>query len=81
VRLFLERRSVDDEASNGFDLITPYGEVRFVTYFLLLDAEADGADRAKVARIVPHRDPAADQAPPGKPSRSHAPDDEAGLSP
>jgi len=53
---------VDDEAPNGFDLITPYDEVHFVTYLRLLDAEADGADWAEVARIVLHRDPTADQA-------------------
>jgi Uncharacterized conserved protein (DUF2285) len=53
---------VDDEAPTGFDLITPYDEVHFVTYLRLLDAEADGADWAEVARIVLHRDPTADQA-------------------
>jgi hypothetical protein len=51
---------VDDEAPNGFDLITPYDEAHFVTYLRLLDAEVDGADWTEVAQIVLHRDPAAD---------------------
>ncbi len=53
---------VDDEAPTGFDMITPYDEAHFITYLRLLDAEADGADWAEVARIVLHRDPAADAA-------------------
>ncbi|NTG28754.1 DUF2285 domain-containing protein [Agrobacterium rhizogenes] len=52
---------VDDEAPTSFDLITPYDEVHYVTYLRLLDAEKDGADWAEVARIVLHRDPAADE--------------------
>ncbi len=38
--------------------ITTYDEVHFITYLRLLDAEADLADWAEVARIVLHRDPA-----------------------
>ena len=53
---------VDDEAPTGFDLITPYDEVHFVTYLRLLDADADGADWTEVARIVLHRDPTTDAA-------------------
>jgi len=52
---------VDDEAPTGFDLITPYDEVHYVTYLRLLDAEKDGADWTEVARIVLHRDPATDE--------------------
>jgi hypothetical protein len=50
---------VDDEAPDGPD-ITIYDEVHFVTYLRLLDAERDSADWAEVARIVLHRDPAAE---------------------
>ena len=53
---------VEDEAPTRFDLITPYDEVHYVTYLRLLDAESDGADWTEVARIVLHRDPAADAA-------------------
>ncbi|KUM25205.1 hypothetical protein AU467_04285 [Mesorhizobium loti] len=52
---------VDDEAPTGFDLITPYDEVHYVTYLRLLDGEKDGADWTEVARIVLHRDPATDE--------------------
>jgi hypothetical protein len=52
---------VDDEAPSGPD-ITLYDEAHFVTYLRLLDAEADGADWREVARIVLHRDPAAEEA-------------------
>jgi len=41
--------------------VTLYDEAHFVTYLRLLDAEADGADWADVARIVLHRDPLADR--------------------
>lgn len=51
---------VDDEAPNG-DAITAYDEQHFVTYLRLLDAKAEGADWQEVARIVLHRDPAADE--------------------
>ncbi|MFC5584863.1 DNA -binding domain-containing protein [Nitratireductor kimnyeongensis] len=47
---------VDDEAPTG-DGITPYDERHYVTYLRLLDAKAEGADWAEVARIVLHRDP------------------------
>ncbi|MFG1277171.1 DUF2285 domain-containing protein [Xanthobacter autotrophicus] len=40
--------------------ITTYDEAHFVTYMRLLDAEADKADWTEVARIVLHRDPAAE---------------------
>lgn len=51
---------VDDDAPNDLD-ITPYDEAHFVTYLRLLDAEAEGAHWAEVARIVLHRDPIADE--------------------
>lgn len=51
--------AVADTAPSG-DAITSYDEQHFVTYMRLLDAEADGADWAEVARIVLHRDPASD---------------------
>jgi T6SS, Transcription factor, DNA binding domain len=52
---------VDDQAPTGPD-ITVYDEEHFVTYLRLLDAQADGADWTEVARIVLHRDPAAEEA-------------------
>jgi len=52
---------VEDEAPGGLD-ITPYDEQHFVTYLRLLDASRDGADWQEVARIVLHRDPAAEEA-------------------
>ena len=52
---------VDDVAPTGND-ITPYDEQHYVTYLRLLDAKAEGADWQEVARIVLHRDPAADEA-------------------
>ena len=42
------------------DAITPYDEDRFITYPRPLDAEAEGADRREVARIVLDRDPDAE---------------------
>jgi hypothetical protein len=42
------------------DRITPYDEQHFVTYLRLLDAEDEGADWREVARIVLHRNPAAE---------------------
>ena len=51
---------VDDHAPTGPD-ITVYDEEHFVTYLRLLDAQADGADWTEVARIVLHRDPAAEE--------------------
>ncbi len=51
---------VDDEAPFASDL-TGYDEDHLVTYLRLLDAEAAGADWTEVARIVLHRDPAADE--------------------
>ncbi len=53
--------NVDDEAPTGPD-ITTYDEEHFVTYLRLLDADKEGADWTEVARIVLHRDPAADPA-------------------
>ncbi|UZD69362.1 DUF2285 domain-containing protein [Brucella sp. JSBI001] len=52
---------VDDIAPFGTD-ITLYDERHFVTYLRLLDARAEGADWKEVARIVLHRDPAAEEA-------------------
>ena len=51
---------VDDEAPTG-DTITVYDERHHVTYWRLLDANAEGADWKEVARIVLHRDPAAEE--------------------
>ena len=51
---------VDDEAPAG-DAITAYDERHYVTYLRLLDAKAEGADWKEVARIVLHRDPAAEE--------------------
>ncbi|WP_062785575.1 DNA -binding domain-containing protein [Novosphingobium capsulatum] len=50
---------VDDLAPTASE-ITIYDEAHFVTYLRLLDAEAEGADWREVARIVLHRDPAAE---------------------
>ena len=47
------------------DSITPYDEQHFVTYLRLLDADDEGADWREVARIVLHRNPAAE------PDRTH----------
>lgn len=52
---------VNDEAPDGPD-ITAYDEAHFVTYLRLLDAETDGAEWTEAARIVLHRDPAAEEA-------------------
>ncbi|TGY88793.1 DUF2285 domain-containing protein [Marinicauda algicola] len=52
---------VEDEAPVCPD-ITAYDETHFVTYLRLLDAQAEGADWMEVARIVLHRDPAAEEA-------------------
>ncbi|WP_082905421.1 DNA -binding domain-containing protein [Bradyrhizobium centrolobii] len=38
-------------------VLTTYDEQHLVTYWRLLDAEADGADWKEVARIVLHIDP------------------------
>lgn len=40
--------------------ITPYDKQHFVTYLRLLDGKDEGADWREVARIVLHRDPAAE---------------------
>ncbi|GAN94632.1 hypothetical protein Gbth_076_024 [Gluconobacter thailandicus F149-1 = NBRC 100600] len=47
-----------DDLAPTMPEITTYDEVHFITYLRLLDAEADRADWAEVARIVLHRDPA-----------------------
>lgn len=47
---------VADEAPTT-SVLTGYDEEHLVTYLRLLDAEADGADWAEVARIVLHLDP------------------------
>jgi hypothetical protein len=52
---------VDDLAPVHPD-ITIYDEIHFITYLRLLDAEVDRADWTEVARIVLHRDPAAEEA-------------------
>ena len=51
---------VDDAPPTG-NAITVYDERHFVTYLRLLDAKAEGADWKEVARIVLHRDPAAEE--------------------
>jgi hypothetical protein len=38
-------------------VLTTYDEEHVITYLRLLDAEAEGADRREVARIVLHLDP------------------------
>jgi hypothetical protein len=45
-----------DEAPQA-DALTPYDMAHLVTYLRLLDAEAYGADRTEVARVVLHIDP------------------------
>jgi hypothetical protein len=50
---------VADDAPSA-DTITSYDEQHFVTYVRLLDADAESADWREVARIVLHRDPAAE---------------------
>ena len=47
---------VSDQAPDG-DALTDYDQEHFVTYLRLLDADAEGADWAEVARIVLHIDP------------------------
>jgi hypothetical protein len=47
---------VADRAPTGGDL-TSYDNEHLVTYLRLLDADAEGADWAEVARIVLHIDP------------------------
>ncbi|WP_086467028.1 DNA -binding domain-containing protein [Oceanibaculum nanhaiense] len=42
------------------DSVTRYDEQHFVTYLRLLDADDEGADWREVARIVLHRNPAAE---------------------
>ena len=57
---YMKKPAVDpdvaDVASNE-PVLTTYDEVHLVTYWRLLDAEADGADWKEVARIVLHIDP------------------------
>jgi hypothetical protein len=48
--------SVSDQAPDG-DIPTDYDHEHLVTYLRLLDADAEGADWAEVARIVLHIDP------------------------
>ena len=47
-------RAPDDKS------LTTYDEQHIITYLRLLDAEADGADWAEVARIVLHIDPSSE---------------------
>jgi hypothetical protein len=47
---------VDDRASDD-DFLTRYDQEHLVTYLRLLDADAEGADWAEVARVVLHIDP------------------------
>lgn len=48
---------VTDQAPEA-DVLTGYDQEHLVTYLRLLDAEAEEADWAEVARIVLHIDPA-----------------------
>jgi hypothetical protein len=52
---------VADSAPSA-DTLTPYDEEHLVVYLRLLDAEADGADWAEVARVVLHIDPSREPA-------------------
>jgi Uncharacterized conserved protein (DUF2285) len=52
---------VADEAPQR-NLLTPYDEEHLITYLRLLDAEADHANWAEVARIVLHIDPSREPA-------------------
>ena len=47
---------VDDQAPDD-DVLTRYDREHLLTYLRLLDADADGADWAEVARVVLHIDP------------------------
>jgi hypothetical protein len=47
---------VADQAPDS-DILTGYDHEHLVTYLRLLDADAEGADWAEVARIVLHIDP------------------------
>jgi Uncharacterized conserved protein (DUF2285) len=51
---------VDDIAPSG-PALTAYDEEHLATYLRMLDADAQGADWREVARVVLHRDPAADR--------------------
>ena len=55
---------VADQAPTA-DVLTAYDQNHAVIYLRLLDAEAEGADWAEVARIVLHIDPARE------PERAH----------
>jgi len=48
--------AVADQAPES-EVLTGYDQVHLVTYLRLLDADAEGADWAEVARIVLHIDP------------------------
>jgi hypothetical protein len=50
---------VADRAPTAGDL-TAYDHEHFVTYLRLLDADAEGADWAEIARIVLHIDPSSE---------------------
>ena len=52
---------VDDIAPTA-TILTGYDERHLVTYLRLLDADADGADWAEVAKTVLHIDPAKEPA-------------------
>jgi hypothetical protein len=47
---------VDDQAPDD-DVLTRYDHEHLLTYLRLLDADAEGADWAEVARVVLHIDP------------------------
>ncbi|MGY4403570.1 DNA -binding domain-containing protein [Bradyrhizobium sp. USDA 3315] len=49
--------TVDDIAPSSANL-TVYDEEHLITYWRLLDADAEGADWREVARVVLHVDPA-----------------------
>jgi hypothetical protein len=45
------------DAAPSNSILTVYDEEHIITYLRLLDADAEGADRREVARIVLHLDP------------------------
>jgi len=51
-----------EDSAPAADTLTRYDEEHLVTYLRLLDADAEGADWAEVARIVLHIDPAQEPA-------------------
>jgi hypothetical protein len=59
-KLSLTKKVAD--APPAADILTGYDEEHLITYLRLLDADAEGADWAEVARIVLQIDPAQEPA-------------------